>query len=118
MKKLSLWWVCILFLSYPALAGQPGFRAPLVLGTLPGISARPAGSDQQQGACVAARGMPGRRGTERELVTKSALLLLCAMVAPAQEPPAPATIEEAALRQLRSVRRVFVDRLTGGETAA
>jgi len=40
------------------------------------------------------------------------------MVAPAQEPPAPATIEEAELRQLRSVRRVFVDRLTGGETAA
>jgi hypothetical protein len=27
-------------------------------------------------------------------------------------------IEEAALRQLRSVRRVFVDRLTKGETAA
>ena len=36
----------------------------------------------------------------------------------ADEPPAPAALEEAGLRQLRTVRRVFVDRLTGGETAA
>jgi hypothetical protein len=36
----------------------------------------------------------------------------------AEEPPSPAAIEEASLRQLRSVRRVYVDRLTGGETAA
>ena len=40
MKKLSLWLVCSLFLSYPALAGQPGFRAQFVGGTLPGISAK------------------------------------------------------------------------------
>ncbi|SRR5579883_172940 len=36
----------------------------------------------------------------------------------AEEPPAPSAVEEAGLRQLRNVRRVFVDRLTGGETAA
>lgn len=38
--------------------------------------------------------------------------------ATAQEPPPPAAIEEEGLRQLRTVRRVYVDRLTGGETAA
>jgi hypothetical protein len=32
--------------------------------------------------------------------------------------PSPAAIEAAGLRQLLSVRRVYVDRLTGGETAA
>ena len=36
----------------------------------------------------------------------------------ADAPPTPATLQEAGLRQLRSVRRVYVDRLTGGETAA
>ncbi len=36
----------------------------------------------------------------------------------AEEPPSPAAIEEQNLRQLRTVRRVYVDRLTGGETAA
>lgn len=41
------------------------------------------------------------------------------LTALAQEPPPlPSTIEDAGLRQLRTVRRVFVDRLTGGETAA
>ena len=34
------------------------------------------------------------------------------------DPPSPAAIEAAGLRQLLSVRRVYVDRLTGGETAA
>jgi hypothetical protein len=38
--------------------------------------------------------------------------------APADDPPSPAALEEASLRQLRNVRRVYVDRLTGGETAA
>ena len=38
--------------------------------------------------------------------------------APAVEPPAAAAIEESGLRQLLTVRRVYVDRLTGGETAA
>jgi hypothetical protein len=38
-----------------------------------------------------------------------------AVVSPA--PPAP-SIEEDSLRQLLGVRRIFVDRLTGGETAA
>src|SRR5271157_1301632 len=33
-------------------------------------------------------------------------------------PPSPAAIETAGLRQLLSIRRVYVDRLTGGETAA
>src|SRR5579871_4652432 len=36
----------------------------------------------------------------------------------AQEPPTPAALEEGGLRELRNVRRVYVDRLTGGETAA
>jgi hypothetical protein len=36
----------------------------------------------------------------------------------ADDPPTPAAIEETGLRQLRTVRRVFVDRITGGETAA
>jgi hypothetical protein len=39
-------------------------------------------------------------------------------VAIADEPPSPAALEESGLRQLRNVRRVYVDRLTGGETAA
>jgi hypothetical protein len=33
-------------------------------------------------------------------------------------PPPPAAIEAAGLRQLLAIRRVYVDRLTGGETAA
>jgi hypothetical protein len=32
--------------------------------------------------------------------------------------PAPSTLEEHSLRQLLTIRRVFVDRITGGETAA
>ena len=36
----------------------------------------------------------------------------------ADKPPSPNDVEEASLRQLLTVRRVFVDRLTGGETAA
>ena len=45
-------------------------------------------------------------------------MALCGLAAGAEEPPAPAAIEAAGLRQLRTVRRVYVDRLTGGETAA
>jgi hypothetical protein len=45
-------------------------------------------------------------------------VLLAAAVLPAEDPPAPGVIEESCLRQLRVVRRVYVDRLTGGETAA
>ena len=36
----------------------------------------------------------------------------------ADDPPSPAAVEAAGLRQLLTIRRVFVDRLTGGETAA
>jgi hypothetical protein len=43
------------------------------------------------------------------------LLWLAAVAAMAQEP---AQIEENSLRQLIGVRRVYVDRLTGGETAS
>lgn len=43
---------------------------------------------------------------------------LLVVAAAAEEPPNPAALEESALRQLRQVRRVYVDRLTGGETAA
>ena len=47
-----------------------------------------------------------------------AALSVLACFARAEEPPAPAAIEAEGLRQLRTVRRVYVDRLTGGETAA
>jgi hypothetical protein len=46
------------------------------------------------------------------------LLLAVAGAAGADDPPSPAAIEAAGLRQLLSIRRVYVDRLTGGETAA
>ena len=36
----------------------------------------------------------------------------------ADPPPSPGTLEEHSLRQLLTIRRVFVDRMTGGETAA
>ncbi len=52
--------------------------------------------------------------------------LILAVLAAAQQPVAvappapaePASIEETGLRQLLTIRRVYVDRLTGGETAA
>jgi len=49
-----------------------------------------------------------------------ALIAWCVLgpAAQAEEPPTPATLEESGLRELRNVRRVYVDRLTGGETAA
>jgi hypothetical protein len=49
------------------------------------------------------------------------LLFLMAAVVMAQEAgpaPGPAQVDEASMRQLAMVRRVFVDHLTGGETAA
>src|ERR1017187_9324527 len=36
----------------------------------------------------------------------------------AQNPPSALAIEESSLKQLLQIRRVYVDRLTGGETAA
>jgi hypothetical protein len=45
-------------------------------------------------------------------------LCLLAPGAIAEEPPTPTALEESGLRELRNVRRVYVDRLTGGETAA
>ena len=46
-------------------------------------------------------------------------LLFVALASGADGPPPPqAALEEASLRQLLVVRRVYVDRLTGGETAA
>lgn len=44
-------------------------------------------------------------------------LLGLAMAAGADQPSSPAAIEETGLRQLMTIRRVYVDRLTGGETA-
>ncbi len=44
------------------------------------------------------------------------VLLACGFAAQAQ--PSSAAIEENGLRQLLTIRRIFVDRLTGGETAA
>ena len=50
---------------------------------------------------------------------KRLLCILAVVSAGAQDqPPAPAQIEQTSLRQLLIVRRVFVDHLTGGETAA
>jgi hypothetical protein len=49
---------------------------------------------------------------------KILVLACCAMSAWALDPIPPPSVEEAGLRQLLGVRRVFVDRLTGGETAA
>ncbi len=46
------------------------------------------------------------------------LAALCALAAATAFAQAPPSIEDASLRQLLTVRRVFVDRLTGGETAA
>jgi hypothetical protein len=45
-------------------------------------------------------------------------LLLLALGGGSPDPPSPSAIEETGLRQLLAVRRVYVDRLTGGETAA
>ena len=36
----------------------------------------------------------------------------------ADRPPSAAEVEDASLRQLLTIRRVYIDRLTGGETAA
>jgi hypothetical protein len=55
---------------------------------------------------------------------KVPLILLLAVAAGvpsgpgADDPPSPSAIEAAGLRQLMTIRRVYVDRLTGGETAA
>ena len=46
------------------------------------------------------------------------LLALVSASAPMDPPQAPVGIEETGLRQLLTVHRVYVDRLTGGETAA
>jgi hypothetical protein len=51
-------------------------------------------------------------------VNRLLLLACCAMSAWALEPAPPPAVEEAGLRQLLKVRRVYVDHLTGGETAA
>ena len=48
---------------------------------------------------------------------KGVLLLALAATAAAQD-GSPAALEQAGLKQLVTIRRVFVDRLTGGETAA
>src|SRR5450432_155034 len=60
----------------------------------------------------------------KQLLPKQILMLLVGLAVlaygarAAEDPPSPATVENTSLRQLRAVRRVFVDRLTGGETAA
>jgi hypothetical protein len=51
-------------------------------------------------------------------MTMLLLPLMALALAAADLPPAPAVIEQTGLRQLLTVRRVYVDRLTGGETAA
>ena len=45
-------------------------------------------------------------------------ILLCVLLAAAAEGGPAANIEESGLRQLLGIHRVYVDRLTGGETAA
>jgi len=51
-------------------------------------------------------------------VIKILALACCAMSAWALDPVPPPSVEDAGLRQLLGVKRVYVDRLTGGETAA
>jgi hypothetical protein len=46
------------------------------------------------------------------------LAILGMSAATAQNPPSALAIEESSLKQLLQIRRVYVDRLTGGETAA
>jgi hypothetical protein len=46
------------------------------------------------------------------------LIAAAAAALAADKPPLPAELEESSLRQLLTVRRVYIDRLTGGETAA
>src|SRR6516225_2310919 len=46
------------------------------------------------------------------------LLVVASGMVHAQDGIIPAAIEEIGLRQLRTIHRVYVDRLTGGETAA
>jgi hypothetical protein len=48
----------------------------------------------------------------------AALLMLLIAAAPGDPPLSAASIEESNLRQLLTVRRVYVDHMTGGETAA
>ena len=60
---------------------------------------------------------PARLGGNMRRFALAALWILAA-AAPAEEPPTPSALEERGLRELRTVRRVYVDRLTGGETAA
>jgi hypothetical protein len=50
--------------------------------------------------------------------TLTACMLTMAAAMAADVPPTSAALQEAKLRQLQTVRRVFVDKLTGGETAA
>jgi len=61
--------------------------------------------------------MPAKTASER-LMKPLFLAAIFALAAVGQEPASPAAIEETGLRQLRTLRRVYVDRLTGGETAA
>ena len=51
-------------------------------------------------------------------MTKLLLFLWLAGGLAARAQPSSAAIEENSLRQLLTIRRVYVDRLTGGETAA
>jgi hypothetical protein len=52
------------------------------------------------------------------LMLLAGLAVLVSGARAAEDPPSPAAVEDNSLRQLRTIRRVFVDRLTGGETAA
>ena len=58
------------------------------------------------------------RAARAKFVTAIALLSVSLVARAADPPPSFASIEELGLRQLLTVHRVYVDRLTGGETAA
>ena len=66
--------------------------------------------------------MVAAAGQQTAPVTPTPTAITSITAAPVAAPPAtplgPAAIEESGLRQLLIVRRVYVDRLTGGETAA
>ena len=74
---------------------------------------------------VAAVGSVVKDGVRRFLTGRPGMPWLLVLVATlgmsavaADGPPSAAAIEESSLQQLLQIRRVYVDRLTGGETAA
>src|ERR1035438_10700633 len=63
-------------------------------------------------------GQRSTKGRHRMIWPPVLLVTLGMSAAAAENPPSALAIEESSLKQLLQIRRVYVDRLTGGETAA